>query len=153
MIAKAPFYNQKNQYAELLALIHKKNKEIIVFDMIKTLNLEKMGMMLDACYDLNIPLVSVISRPPAFKTRALSLLKSRFKCFSKPPHVNKLIACIKDLTKHFLKEIESKAELVKYEKCETVIQSEYQDQERYKCHRMPIVERHVFLYILRNSLF
>ena len=151
-MAKAPFSNQKNQYAELLALMYKNNKEIIVFDMIKTLNLEKLGLMLDACYDLNLPLVSAVSRPPLFKTRALSLIKSRYKCFSKPPHVKKLIACIKELSKHFLQETVPKMVLSEYsliEKDVIAIQKENPNQERYKCHSMSVDERNVFYIFLR----
>lgn len=145
-MAKAPFSNQKNQYSELLALMYKNNKDVLVIDMIKTLDLEKMGSILDTCHDLNIPLISAVSRPPSFKTRALFLMKSRYKYFSKPPEVRKLISCIKELSKQFVDDTPPRNVLLKYsliEKDVSIIEEEHPDQERYKCHEISSSERFV----------
>lgn len=146
MKGKAPFVNKKNQYSELLLSMYKNNKDILVIDMIKTLNLEKMGHMLETCYDLNLPLISVVSRPPSFKTKAASLLKSRYKNFSKPPEFKKLIACIKELSKLFEQDALPRNLQLKYsmiEKDVALIEEEHPDQERYHCHAISSSERYV----------
>ena len=146
MTGKVPLSNHKNQYSELLALMYKNNKEIIVIDMIKTLNLDKMGQMLEICQDLNLPLISAVSRPPSYKSKALFLMKSRYKNFSKPPEIRVLISCIRELSKQFVQHEIPKNILLKYsliEKDVAVIEEEHPDQERYKCHKISSSERYV----------
>jgi hypothetical protein len=146
MVGKVPFSNETNQYSELLVSMYKGNKEILVIDMIKTLHLDKMGQMLETCYDLNLPLISAVSRPPSFKTKAASLLKSRYKNFSKPPEIKRLISCIKELSKHFEQDTLPKNVLLKYsmiEKDVAVIEEEHPDQKRYVCHDISPSERYV----------
>ncbi len=145
-MAKVPFTNQKNQYSELLASIYKKNKEILVIDMIKTLNLDKMGPIVETCYDLNLALISAVSRPPLFKTKAASLLKSRYKNFSKPPELKRLISCIKELSKHFDQDSLQKSVLLKHsmiEKDVALLEVEHPNQRRYMCHDITPGERNV----------
>ena len=136
---KTIFSKKTNQYSDLVIELYKKNQEIIIIDMIKTLNLEKMLKMLEVCYDLKLLLVSAVSRPPAFKTKASSLLKSRYKIFTKPPEIRRLFNCIKELSKLSSQITLPELSLQKY--------GLYQDlntiAERYKCNKLSTREKNV----------
>ena len=56
----------------------------------------RFSMLLDVVKDLNLSLVSPLSRPPAFKEKAQNVLGDRYKCFSRMPTPKRLLTLLLD---------------------------------------------------------
>ena len=94
LVGKSWATGDTKQYANFVAQCYQPG--MVVVDMIQQFDQERFSLLVQAVKDLNLLLVSPLSRPPAFKQRSAFALGTAFKSFAKLPTSKRLLYSIID---------------------------------------------------------